>query len=1214
MAGSVPPDGPWGVSWSDFRVHATKRTRSSSPTYEREAQSSRKKRNRANHARHLPNETDELHQFIQDLDDDVSTDLCLMGEKQQEEEWEDEEEEEEEEEEEGDEEGEEENATLKNVDSPRPERMEIAYIDSLISEMENVCGPPLTLESLPEILQDKIQQHDDWYISMLEDIFKQAGDTSQDNTPFSLFSPTMLVWLKANSDERTRNALISLLLHPHVRSLRCRAAMGHRNTNTLLNILEFHELRSCGEEIPNVIGTYFIHGELTEINSAGETDHIGYSGQALSIKPDKRKSVGIRQRARSHWKEMMKFKLDPNKYKDALHMYHRLEGVDKVELAVLSVFPFPQTAMGNASRHLYYIASLAETIDILLLDCVNLVGKPFGHHSALPHGMSLRPKDVPLRSFEGLNRALPIKQMGFGPHLSSVTWSPKEICRMIEIINQHEDQVYLHFVGKPIQWEFLAEKLRSYRILKTIDEIKSLYAQLVTDSSSGILTYRASQWRYIWKNIYNVKEHLIQKDLVRNPRDDNDMYYHIPALEEGIETTWHIRDLLRRTEFAEVNSRILDRRFFQCYLARLLQRDVWEKIQEEAPDRLVMKQHRLSPNLLQRTKDVLLHLGEEIPNEDVTGIMAPSPCPDVGRSSTLRADSDSCCTQTLAPWTYKSSEGATHETSPPVVFSNYGHIDPEEIERQDVDKAEPNASFAWGSDWDQHEALGLSNAFVAAESKFPTKTASCLEIPVQHEAPAEIAQHRSSTLRLLMHIMRKFHQSTFESADGTYKQFWEVMYIGGLDKRWRIDDIERRQNRDSWLNPDLSPSLVKAFLTHEGCLEEVSMGIQASMPGININGFCDAYGVMMAWIWEKAMRSYSTAARFQDCYSFETDVPLSSTAPTLLVQPERAKTPTLPDFESMLPFAQSSRVDSPIESSPSEDPTVKFDHKRWEIEEIDFLKHLLKTGDKKPVRYQKFIAKFGPVRSESSVLGQERKLKKDMGPREKTVPWTTAESGCLIGLMQTQGTWAEVVKELNTRFNNNNNRTISGIKHHSRSKNVGALGTRGHAWTDQEDAELKSLREKNVSLKEIPGLLDQKFGTSRTYLACKRRATTMAYTNSTFQPFTTEEDDQLREYVTLDLKPKEMSDRFWKRFGTRHSRDTIAKRIRDMGPAGSAKKRAIWTAEETQFLQDWLHQPVEGRDVADEFRATFGLDRSGPAIRSKFIEVRTRAGNKGSQE
>lgn len=156
---------------------------------------------------------------------------------------------------------------------------------------------------------------------------------------------------------------------------------------------------------------------------------------------------------------------------------------------------------------------------------------------------------------------------------------------------------------------------------------------------------------------------------------------------------------------------------------------------------------------------------------------------------------DSCCTQTLAPWTYKSSEGATHETSPPVVFSNYGHIDPEEIERQDVDKAEPNASFAWGSDWDQHEALGLSNAFVAAESKFPTKTVSCLEIPVQHEAPAEIAQHRSSTLRLLMHIMRKFHQSTFESADGTYKQFWEVMYIGGLDKRWRIDDIERLKSR-----------------------------------------------------------------------------------------------------------------------------------------------------------------------------------------------------------------------------------------------------------------------------------------------------------------------------------------------------------------------------------------------------------------------------------
>jgi hypothetical protein len=102
---------------------------------------------------------------------------------------------------------------------------------------------------------------------------------------------------------------------------------------------------------------------------------------------------------------------------------------------------------------------------------------------------------------------------------------------------------------------------------------------LLTDSNSGLLTYRASKWRFVWKNIYAVKQHLLEKNLVQDPADENDMFYHVPLLEEGLETTWHIRQLLIRTGFAATNSRIFDQRFFRHHLARLMQRDVWENVQ-----------------------------------------------------------------------------------------------------------------------------------------------------------------------------------------------------------------------------------------------------------------------------------------------------------------------------------------------------------------------------------------------------------------------------------------------------------------------------------------------------------------------------------------------------------------------------------------------------------------------------------------------------------
>ncbi|EKJ77289.1 hypothetical protein FPSE_02564 [Fusarium pseudograminearum CS3096] len=55
----------------------------------------------------------------------------------------------------------EENVALKNV--TKKERHGFNH-----NEMQDVCGPVPTLESLPEFYQDKIQQRDEWYRSILE--------------------------------------------------------------------------------------------------------------------------------------------------------------------------------------------------------------------------------------------------------------------------------------------------------------------------------------------------------------------------------------------------------------------------------------------------------------------------------------------------------------------------------------------------------------------------------------------------------------------------------------------------------------------------------------------------------------------------------------------------------------------------------------------------------------------------------------------------------------------------------------------------------------------------------------------------------------------------------------------------------------------------------------------------------------------------------------
>ncbi|KAF4457161.1 Aminodeoxychorismate synthase [Fusarium austroafricanum] len=268
-----------------------------------------------------------------------------------------------------------------------------------------------------------------------------------------------------------------------------------------------YPLTQCGQGVPNVIGTYLLHGIPAGTDAEDDTKHRVYCGQAMSVKPRNHKSVGLRQRSQQHWSHIYSKSKDA---KNSLHAYDRLGDVEiaRVEIALLSAFPFPRAGTGEALRQFCYIASLVETIDILLIGSISQTSvKPFGPYTGLPHGLSLQPGHIPQRSFEGLNRALPIKQMSkiFGHLIASTTWSTPEIRCLMSVIERNEEQVYHHFNASPIQWDYLVTELCAHSICKTTAEIKSIHGILMIDSDSGLSTCRASRWRLIWNQIYRVK-------------------------------------------------------------------------------------------------------------------------------------------------------------------------------------------------------------------------------------------------------------------------------------------------------------------------------------------------------------------------------------------------------------------------------------------------------------------------------------------------------------------------------------------------------------------------------------------------------------------------------------------------------------------------------------------------------------------------------------
>lgn len=132
MAGTIQP--PFGSSRAHFRVHeGPKRWREEDAEYDSEDDVERKRHHGLNHQKPLTKTTGEMYRFVQDLAADESilerdTDLGLAEEEDR-----------------GDDLANE-DATSEEINPPRPEKLDIAFINNLIDEMEAVCGPVPTMD------------------------------------------------------------------------------------------------------------------------------------------------------------------------------------------------------------------------------------------------------------------------------------------------------------------------------------------------------------------------------------------------------------------------------------------------------------------------------------------------------------------------------------------------------------------------------------------------------------------------------------------------------------------------------------------------------------------------------------------------------------------------------------------------------------------------------------------------------------------------------------------------------------------------------------------------------------------------------------------------------------------------------------------------------------------------------------------------------------
>ncbi|TVY76997.1 hypothetical protein Focb16_v006886 [Fusarium oxysporum f. sp. cubense] len=497
----------------------------------------------------------------------------------------------------------------------------------------------------------------------------------------------------------------------------------------------------------------------------------------------------------------------------------------------------------QAVRHYTALLTLVETIDVLLIDSLSTSGFSniavcIGSWEGLE---DLRPPCLPRRSYEGLNRALRCNQGR--PRLdglvASLTWSPHDLELMIEIVDKHEQDVHVTSLNGIIKvdFEIIVSQLELRGVRKTKAEVVKGYRMLASNPNSGLTTCKTVRWRRIWDQVYRVKRHLEEEGLVLPPQDYTDPFFHVPALENGHDTSWHFKTLLKKSGYTDFDHPIMDVQggFWATYLPRLLRREVWERITETAPERIIVGHQAMPKRLFNRALMVVLHFTQRrctvtsdtviVPRFEWSDLIeiwhqafAQLIADGVPRSEILvggacqiarllnahrRRLRDPSYSSTLPPWKYDDSKKASEK--PAKLQPRF--VDEQSLEGHDeshnIDiSEETDGIYHWPSEQDRYEAVGATHQMVALAAKHrlrePTET---IKLNTRRSGPCTMAQHTPSTLRILAMIMAGHHRSVFDKYSESYAgddTFWEIIFVE-LGKKWNIETQAQLQHRFGWV-------------------------------------------------------------------------------------------------------------------------------------------------------------------------------------------------------------------------------------------------------------------------------------------------------------------------------------------------------------------------------------------------------------------------------
>ncbi|KAI9147671.1 Aminodeoxychorismate synthase [Paramyrothecium foliicola] len=1122
---------------------------------------------------------------------------------------------------------------------------------TLIEEMRAACGPTPALESVSETHQMNIRRHDEWYKSILDNIFKALSCFSDDNLNSSPFHESGFRWLCANANTGSQQAILDVLLHPHVRSFRNRAVLGSGDWSDAFCALETFSLTDQASQVPAIIGTYALYGRR-RAQSALSHDMV-YIGQAGSLSG--LTDIGMRRRAHEHQGHILRrkqlqhqarqsAKRNPNDF----WVYRRIthDDIAEVSLAILTVLPYPRYFVHNASFHVPFLLTLAEAIDTIYLRTVS----PSNSHSPQAWGglyaHQLRPCSMPHSPFEGLNRAFPLKQpiTQFGSIKTRRFWTPAEVLAFIDTIADNQDQIYCD-PAHGTKWDHVVELLSQQGISMSKKEVRSLYMQPTCDPASGLVSSTVYMWQRHWNGFVAIKEFLQLKNLVIEPKDENDLFYHIPEFEH---TQKHVEG--RQTGFSVL---------LWSWSAICL---IWYQVRAQLyadrvpPDRIplsgpleILKLWRAA------VRDGSLYTAEILPSWTYDPLQDPEVPRHISNTPEMVA--------ALPEYVILDVPGVDDHASGLELELT--------TENQGVS---PENKYDWPSDLSKYRALVLSWTGCDAIGEQNDATGNdATDSPILSKKmllpPLAMGKLHVSSLRVLICIMRDYHQRTFDEStesdlfDLSDEEFWQSLYIGGLDNSWGINDVERLRSRFGWvldlirdgqmppeaslvermfrevfadsplkstqhpytydvgydaakyLNPDLSPHWVENLLKSTNTLPAIKVCLQKLEVDIGCDWIFSAYGLLIAHVWEEHMFEHDYGESLSDPHS------------------ERQRSSGVSSSHSRASSFDGDLTQLSVWSAQQKPDGRLTDEAPCHIQHAlssdqDLVKHVGEMAEPRvipPLGFPETMsARKRSAADQAPAVPKRTRARSDSRVEQATIELTTKSNTTLYELPNQSDVGDDIGNQPAEESEYETSvwtEVETGVGIGPRSFNSEALAHRNKslAWNQEEVDFLKTLLSNGTSWASASTQLNERFGTNRNQESIMAKARRIDIVGPNRRLWTKEQDklitDVYQEYRTRSSRMTALRETY----GLDRTESSIDARARFLelshgnkkrpAPVQSSSNQALkrtkteaqpWTQEEDSLLQDIHQQYLDWPTRASEFNK-----RSKRSRTSKGLQKRT---------